>query len=416
MFRSLRYRNFRLFFSGQALSLCGSWIQQTAQAWLVYRLTKDPLMLGLIAFVGQFPVFALGFHAGILVDRWDRLRLVRWTQGLAMVQAAALAVLAIGGWIQVWHVFATSLFLGCVTAVDLPARQVLIGELVDPSDRHNALALNSTVVNITRIVGPALAGLLIGWIGEGGCFALNAVSYLSILIALSLMRGVRQSPAQTPGSAWEEIGNGVAYALGHEPIRAVLLVLGIVSVAGLPLFVLLPVFAEDILRSGARGLGILSSCAGLGATAGALLLARRSSSAGFGEAIVRCALLLGGALVGLAFSKVFWLSGALMWLVGFSAVQVLAGANVVLQELSSDRYRGRVMSFYSMLFIGVSPIGSFLVGGLASRAGVTVTVCLQAAACFAAGLAYWKRLPRLLAGHAAGPPAPAGPDAAVSPI
>ncbi len=408
MFRSLRYRNFRLFFFGQVFSLTGSWIQQTAQAWLVYRLTKDPMMLGLVAFVAQFPVFALGFHAGILVDRWDRLRLVRWTQALAMVLAAVLAVLAMGGWVRVWHVLATSLLLGCVTALDLPARQVLIGELVEPADRHNALALNSTIVNITRIVGPALAGLLIGEIGEGGCFALNAVSYLSILAALSLMRGVRQSPAQTPGSAWEEIGNGLAYALGHEPIRAILLVLGLVSLAGLPLFVLLPIFAEDVLRSGARGLGVLSSCAGLGATVGALALARRRSSTGFGETIARGALLLGGALVGLAFSKAFWLSCVLMWLVGLAAISVLAGSNAVLQELSSDRFRGRVMSFYSMLFIGVSPVGSFLVGGLASRVGVTLTVCLQAAVCAAAGLAYWKRLPRLLAGHATRPPGALG--------
>lgn len=402
MFRSLRYRNFRLFFYGQFLSLIGSWVQQTAQSWLVYRLTKDPLMLGLVAFVGQFPVFLFGFYAGFKVDSSDRLRLVRATQTLCMLQALALAALAITGVVEVWHVFALSLFLGLVYAFDIPGRQVFIGELVDQPDRHNAIALNSTIVNASRIVGPAVAGLLIGWIGEGWCFLLNALSYLSIIAALFMMRDVKQAPSSARGSLWEEVGDGLAYAMGQEPIRIVLGALAAYSLAGLPVFVLLPIFADEVLGSGARGMGVLSAFSGFGATVGALVLARRRSSAGVGAVMGRSLLLFAAALSGLAFSRSFALSCALLWLVGFAAIRVLAGSNMALQELSSDRFRGRVMSFYSMLFIGVSPLGSFMVGSLASRLGVTGTVLIEAAVCALAALWWGPRLRRLL--PAAGPP------------
>lgn len=409
MFRSLDYRNFRLFFYGQFLSLIGSWIQQTAQSWLVYRLTKDPFMLGLVAFVGQFPVFLLGFYAGFKVDQSDHLKLVRWTQAFCMLQAVVLAVLALGGWVQVWHVFVLSLLLGLVYAFDIPARQVLIGELVDAKDRHNAIALNSTIVNASRIVGPALAGLLIGWIGEGWCFALNALSYVSVLVALNRMKDVKQAPSSMKGSLWEEVGDGLAYAMGNEPIRIVLGALAVYSLAGLPLFVLLPVFADDILSSGARGMGVLSSFAGFGATIGALVLARRRSSAGVGGVIGRSLLLFAAAITGLAFSRSFALSCVLLWVVGYAAIRILAGSNMALQELSSDRYRGRVMSFYSMLFIGVSPVGSFMVGSLAKHQGVAATVVVEAAVCAAAALWWGRRLRRLL-------PVPAAPPALPEPV
>ncbi|MEQ1920505.1 MAG: MFS transporter, partial [Elusimicrobiota bacterium] len=242
MFSALSHRNFRLFFFGQFVSLTGSWMQNTAQAWLVYRLTKDPLMLGLVAFVGQFPVFILGFYAGFAVDHADHLRLVKRTQFLAMIQAALLALLTWGGHIQVWHVFALSMGLGVVNAFDMPARQVLIGELVPVDHRHNAIALNSMVVNASRIVGPALAALAIAYAGEGGAFAINALSYVAVLIALRAMRGVRQPPPVEPrGGPWQEIGDGMSYAFTNEPIRLVLLALIVVSVAGLPVYTLMPV-------------------------------------------------------------------------------------------------------------------------------------------------------------------------------
>jgi MFS family permease len=396
MFRSLRSRNFRLFFLGQIFSLTGSWVQQTAQSWLVYRLTKDPLMLGLAAFAGQFPVFLLGFYAGFKVDQIDHLRLVRWTQGLAMTQALILAALAASGLIQVWHVFILALIGGLINAFDMPARQVLIGELVPLENRHNAIALNSTVVNATRIFGPALAGLLIGWSGEGLCFALNGVSFLGVLLALFMIENVRQSSRSLPRPLWEEIGAGLAYVMGHEPIRVLLFLLTAFSLAGLPLYVLLPVFAEDILRSGAQGLGILSSCSGLGATCGALLLAKRSSSRGLSSVITSSLVLFGLALSVFAFTTIFWLSCVLLWIVGWSAIQVLAGVNTLLQDLSSDHFRGRVMSFYAMIFIGLSPLGSFMVGGLASRVGVSETVLAEGLVCIFLGVAYSRSLPAFL--------------------
>jgi MFS family permease len=416
MFRSLKYRNFRLFFYGQFVSLIGSWVQQTAQSWLVYRLTKDPLLLGLVAFVGQFPVFLFGFYAGFIVDRHDHLRIVRLTQTLAMLQAVVLAVLALTGQVRVWHVFALSLFLGIVYSFDIPARQVLIGELVDAENRHNAIALNSMIVNASRIIGPACAGLVIGWTSEGWCFAVNALSYLSVIVALLLMNRVGQAPPRSGGSLWEEVGDGLAYAMGKEPIRLLLGLLAVFSLAGLPVFVLLPVFAEEILRSGARGMGILSSFSGLGATLGALVLAGRRSSAGIGSIVIEGLFLFGLALIGLAFSTSFPLSCGLFFLVGYSAIRVLAGTNMALQELAGDRYRGRIMSFYSMLFIGVSPIGSFMVGGLTSRLGVAPTVCLQAVLCMAAGLLYMRRLPRLLDPLGRPEAPPHRPGAAVAPI
>lgn len=392
MFEALRHRNFRLFFFGQFVSLVGSWMQATASAWLVYRLTKDPLMLGLVAFVGQFPVFVLGFYAGFTIDHADHLRLVKSTQFLAMLQAALLAALTWGGHVSVWHVFALSLTLGVVDAFDMPARHVLIGEMVPVGRRHNAIALNSTIVSAARIIGPAVAGLAIAAVGEAGCFAINALSYVAVLLALAAMREVRQPPASPLGDGWQGVADGLDYAFAREPIRIVLLALGVFSVAGLPIYTLMPVFAVDILHSGAKGFGVLSSFSGLGATIGALALARRRGAAGVGGEIVRGSVGMAAAIAGLAASRHFAVSCLFMVVAGSCAIRVLAGANTALQELSDDRHRGRVMSFYSMVFIGLSPLGSFLVGGLASRLGVVWTAAGMAAALAALAAGYGRRL------------------------
>jgi len=393
MFSALSHRNFRLFFFGQFVSLTGSWMQNTAQAWLVYRLTKDPLMLGLVALVGQLPVLVLGFYAGFAVDHADHLKLVKRTQFLAMAQAAMLALLTWGGQIEVWHVFLLSFGLGTVNAFDMPARQVLIGELVPVEHRHNAIALNSSVVNASRIIGPALAGLAIAYAGEAGCFAFNAVSYVAVLFALKAMRGVRQPPPATPrGGPWMEIGDGMAYAFGHEPIRLMLMALTVMGLVGLPVYTLMPVFAEEVLHSGVKGLGILSSFSGAGAMLGALALARRRGAKGMGATIVSGSAGMSVALAGMAFSRHFWLSCFFMALMGWFTVRVLAGANTALQELSDDRHRGRVMSFFSMIFVGLSPLGSFVAGGLASRFGVAWTTAWMAAGMAALAIGYGKRL------------------------
>lgn len=396
MFTALSHRNFRLFFFGQFVSLTGSWMQITAQAWLVYRLTRDPFMLGLVALVAQLPVLVFGFYAGFAVDHADHLRLVKRTQFLAMIQAALLALLTWGGQIEVWHVFLLSFGLGVVNAFDMPARQVLIGELVPVEHRHNAIALNSTVVNASRIVGPGLAGLAIAYAGEAGCFALNSLSYVAVLFALKAMRDVRQPPPAVPrGGPWQEIGDGMAYAFGHEPIRLVLMALTVMGIVGLPIYTLMPVFAEDVLHSGAKGLGILSSFSGVGAMIGALALARRRGADGVGAAIVSGSAGLSVALAVMAWSTHFWLSCLCMAMIGWFAIRVLAGANTALQELSDDRHRGRVMSFYSMIFIGLSPIGSFVAGGLASRVGVAWTTFGMALGMAALAAGYGRRMRRI---------------------
>jgi MFS family permease len=393
MFDALRHRNFRLFYAGQFVSLIGTWMQSTAQSWLVYRLTKDPLMLGVVALVSQLPVFALGFHAGYLVDRSDHLRLVKRTQFFAMVQAVLMAALCWTGQVRVWHVVALALMLGVVNAFDMPARQVLIGELVPEKDRHNAIALNSTIVNGSRIVGPALAGLAIAWIGEPGCFLLNALSFIAVLASLALMRGVRQPPARTRDEGmWREVGEGLSYAFDREPIRLLLLVLCVYSLVALPIYVLLPVFAEGVLHAGAKGFGWLSSSAGVGATFGALRLARRRFAHGLGGVIAEALVVFSAALLALGFSRNLWLSCALMWVVGWSAIQTLTAANTALQELSDDQHRGRVMGLYAMSFVGLSPIGSFLIGGIAARLGVSWTVVLEGILVAGAAALYGRRL------------------------
>lgn len=392
MFRALRYPNFRLFFLGQSLSLCGSWMQGTAMSWLVYRLTKDPLMLGLVNFVSQFPVFLLGFYTGHLVDRLNHRRIVIVMQIVAMLQAAALAWLTLTGQVALWHIFALSFVLGAVYSLEIPARQVMIGELVEASDRSNALALNSMIVNGSRMLAPAAAGFLIAAAGEGWCFALNAVSYLSVIAGLLLMRGVRQAPSLSQGGAWEEIGNGVAYALSHDGLRVSLGMLVAFSLAALPLYVLLPLFADGILAAGAQGLGLLSSFSGLGSTLGALFLARRRVAADLADWIGKAFCAFGLALMAMALSASLWLSCLLMLLLGLSALVVLAGTNALLQDLSSDRFRGRIMSFYSMIFIGLVPIAGFVVAAVAARTGVRGTAALMAVVCVVAGLAYRHKL------------------------
>lgn len=374
-------------------------MQNTAMAWLVYRMTKDPLIMGLIAFVGQFPVFLFGFYAGAQVDRLNHHRMVVLMQVAAMIQAAMLTVLTLSGRVELWHLFLLTGLMGVINAFDLPVRQVFIGEMVGDADRSNAIALNSTIVNTTRILGPALAGLLIGLYGEGSCFAINTTSYLSILAALFMMTGIPQrglGAAADHCSLWDDIGRGLSYGVAQEPIRLLLLLLTVFSMTGLPIYVLLPVFAEETLHSGAGGLGLLSAASGLGSTFGSLFLARRSNSRGLGTLVMGGLLVFAVALAGFSLSTRFWFSSFMIWLAGFSAILILAGANTLLQELSSERYRGRIMSFYSMIFIGLAPLGSFMFGGIASRLGAGRTVLLQATLCLAAFLFYRKRIPSSL--------------------
>jgi MFS family permease len=379
--RSFRHRDYRLFFSGQFISLVGTWMQQTAQSWLVYRLTGSSLSLGLVGFAGQFPIFVLGIFGGVMADRLNRRTLLVATQAAALLQAAALAWLTLSGQVQVWHVMVLATFLGVVNAVDVPTRQSFIVELVGKDDLHNAIALNSSMFNSARILGPSVAGMLLAAVGEGWCFSLNALSFLAVIACL-LRMGVPRRPA--PGShpsVLTHLREGFAYAWRTREVRAILQLLAVASVIGMSYVVLMPVFAEDVLHSGPRGLGLLMAATGCGSLAGALLLATRRESRGIGRYAYFGVLAFGGSLALFAQSSSFWLSFLLLLPVGFSMIVSMAAANTMLQTLCPDELRGRVMALYSMMFMGMAPFGALLAGSLAHWIGARATVTAGGLAC-----------------------------------
>jgi MFS family permease len=364
-------------------------------SWLVYRLTSSELLLGVIAFAGQFPGLLMAPFAGWLVDHWNRHRIVVMAQMLLMVQATVLAVLVITGRVEVWHLVALAVFSGLVNGADIPARQSLLVRLVGGAeDLPNAIALNSSMFNAARLVGPAVAGVLIGWVGEGPVFVLNALSYIAVLAALLAMR-LPAERAWSSGPVLAHIREGFAYAFGSPPTRDTLILFAFVSLVGVPYVVLLPAFARDVLSGDARTLGALTSCAGLGALAGALWLAARDSLRGIGGLVVRSTGALGVTLVAFASSRAFWLSAVLLVVTGFALMLATASVNTVIQTLVSDRMRGRVMSLYAMAFIGVTPVGSLAGGALATRIGAPWTVAIGGLACVALSVTFRPRLATL---------------------
>lgn len=396
--RALRHRNYRLFFGGQGVSLIGTWMQRIALHWLVYRLTGSAAMLGLVGFTGQLPTFLVAPLAGVLSDRWDLRRLVLVTQVLAMVQALVLAGLTLSGAVAVWHVVVLSIVLGLINAFDIPARQTFVVQMVAaPADLPNAIALNSFLVNGARLLGPSLAGVLISLVGEGTCFLLNGLSYVFVIAALLAMRlaGPRRPPGR--GDVLSGLRQGFRYAFGSAPIRAVLVLLALVSLVGMPYAVLMPVFATDVLGGGPTHgpyiLGFLMAASGLGAVAGALYLAGRRSVAGLDGTIARAALIFGGGLVAFARSEELWLSLGLMVVTGFALMLQMAASNTLLQTIVDDDKRGRVMSFYTVAFMGMAPFGSLLAGTVAERLGAPATLLLGGAVCVLGGLVFAFRLP-----------------------
>jgi len=385
--RALRHRDLRLFFTGQWVSLVGTWMQRVTVSWLVYQMTGSALVLGLIAFANQFPTFIVAPFAGALADRWSRYRMVVAAQVAAMAQAMVLAALVMTGTVQVWHLIALSAVAGLISGMDIPARQALLVRLVSGTeDLPNAIALNSSLFNAARLVGPAIAGMLIGWVGEGPVFVLNAVSYLGVLGALAALRLVEE-PGEPAGPVFRNIARGFVYAFRFVPIRDLLTFLAAFSLVGIPYVVLLPVFATDILGGGAGTLGLLTSSAGLGAVLGALTLASRDTVVGLGRVIVRGSALFGAALVAFAFSEILWLSCSLLVAIGFAVMVVTAAINTMLQTLVDETMRGRVMSLYTMAFIGMSPLGSLAGGAIARRFGAPLAVSLSGLGCLA--LAIW---------------------------
>jgi MFS family permease len=395
--RALQHRNFRLFFAGQLISLIGTWMQFIALSWLVYRLTGSALLLGSVGFAGQIPVFVLASIGGSVADRYSRHRVVIGTQTASMVLAFILAALTLAGVIQIRHIFALSALLGIVNAFDIPTRQAFIVEMVGKEDLMNAIALNSSMFNGARIVGPAIAGILVARIGEGWCFFANGVSYIAVIIGLLLMRLKAVPRPARPGSPLHNFLEGFRFVRSAHLIRAVLVLLGLVSLAGMPYAVLMPIFADRILHSGARGLGILMGATGVGALLGALVLAARSSLRGLGRWVGYACGGFSVSLILFVLSRSFWLSVAFILPAGFCMMVQMASSNTLIQSMVPDELRGRVMAVYSMMFMGMAPFGAFFAGSLAEKLGAPLTVLLGALGCLIGSVVFLARLPGLRA-------------------
>ncbi len=391
--RALRHRNFQLFFGGQMISLTGTWMQSVAQAWLVYRLTKSPLLLGSVGFASQIPVFLFAPVGGITADRTNRQRLVIATQTASMILAGILAFLTLTH-IEVWEIFVLAGLLGVVNAFDIPGRQSFLIDMVGKEDLMNAIALNSSMFNGARVIGPAVAGILVAKIGEGWCFAANAISYVAVIIGLFMMR-VDSPPRSTDHSPLEDIVEGFRWVSQTRIIRALLLLIGLVSLVGMPYTVLMPVFADKILHGGARGLGILMGATGVGALFGALTLAAKTGVKGLGRWVAITCAGLGISLVCFSYSTSFWLSAALLLPAGYSMMLQMACSNTLIQTMVPDQLRGRVMSLYSMMFMGMAPFGAFFGGALAHRFGAPITVASGGVACVLGAIWFGRALPEL---------------------
>ncbi len=393
--RALRHRNFQLFFSGQLISLIGTWMQNVAQSWLVYRLTGSSLLLGAVGFANQIPVFLFAPLGGIVADRKNRHRVVIATQASSLILAFILAGLTLAGKITVWEIFILAALLGVVNAFDIPARQAFIFDMVGKEDLINAIALNSSMFNGARVIGPAIAGVLVASIGEGWCFFANGISYIAVIIGLLLMHiTTAQSPART-GSPIEDVLEGFRFVRHTRPIRALLLLLGLVSLVGSPYAVLMPIFADRILHSGATGLGILMAASGAGALFGALTLAFKSGVRGLGTWVLVASSGFGVSLICFGMSRLLWLSALLLVPLGFSIMVQMASSNTLIQSMVPDHLRGRVMSVYSMMFMGMAPIGALGAGVMADHVGAPLAVAIGGAACIGGSLIFGSRLPSL---------------------
>jgi MFS family permease len=398
LLRALRHRNYRLFFSGQSVSLVGTWITRIATSWLVYRLTGSALLLGVVGFCGQIPTLVLSPFAGVLVDRFDRHRILVITQFFSMLQSLALALLALPGIIKVWEILALQVVQGVINAFDTPARQSFIVDMIeDRADLPNAIALNSSMVNGSRIIGPSIGGIVIAAVGEGWCFMIDAISYLAVIASLMAMRVAQKQRPETVGRVVEELRAGLSYVSRSVPMRSALLLLALVSTMGMPYTVLMPAIAMERLHGGPHTLGFLMTASGLGALAGALYLASRNSVLGLGKAMVLSTITFGVGLAAFSQSRVIWLSLILLPVVGGGMMVETASTNTILQTIVEEGMRGRVMSFYTMAFLGTAPLGSLLAGLLADHIGAPLTILFGGLACVAAGIWFGLRLPSLRA-------------------
>ena len=394
LFRALTFRNYRLFFFGQSISLIGTWMQQVAMSWLVYRLTGSALLLGTVGFTSQFPTFLVAPFAGVLADRSNRRHLLLATQSLAMAQAFLLAYFVLAGSIQVWHIVVLSLLLGLVNGFDIPIRQSFVIEMVEEKQGlANAIALNSSMVNAARLIGPSVAGLLISVLGEGSCFLINGLSYFAVLISLLAMRVSPRPVRQTRSSMLYELREGVSYAFSSVPIRVILMLMALMSLMGMPYAVLMPVFAKEVLHGGPHTYGFLMAASGFGALIGTVYLASRRSVIGLGRLIAIACALFGTGVAAFALSRLLWLSLICLLFSGFGAMVQVAASNTILQTIVDDDKRGRVMSFFTMSFMGMTPFGSLFAGAVAGQIGAPATAQVGGLACLVGALLFAVWLP-----------------------
>jgi len=396
--RALSSRNYRLFFSGQTVSLVGTWITRIATSWLVYRLTGSAFLLGVVSFCGQIPTLLITPFSGVLIDRWNRHTVLIVTQALSMLQSLALAILAFSGTITVTDILVLQLAQGCINAFDTPARQAFVVEMVeDRTYLSNAIALNSTMVNASRIIGPSIGGVIIALAGEGWCFLLDAISYVAVIGSLLAMHITRVQRAPRTTRVWEELRTGMRYIRGSLPIRTALMLLAVVSMMSMPYTVLMPAIATQTLHGGAHTLGFLMTASGVGALIGALYLASRLSVVGLETVSAAATIAFGVGLIGFAVSRVLWLSLAILPVVGAGFMVQMASMNTIIQTLVDERLRGRVMAFYVMAFLGTAPIGSLLAGIVAAKIGSEYTIMFGGSVSVIAGIWFASQLPRLRA-------------------
>jgi MFS family permease len=376
--RALRHRNFRLFFGGQTISLTGTWMTRIATSWLVYRLTKSALLLGTVSFAGQIPTFLFAAFAGVWVDRLNRRQVLVWTQTLSMVQSLSLAALTFSGHITIHWILALAVMQGVINAFDMPGRQSFMVQMVgDRADLGNAIAINSSMVNLSRLIGPSLAGLIIAASNEGWCFLIDGISYIAVIVSLLMMRLDVPAVRRAATSMFIELKEGWSYVSGFLPIRTILMLFAVVSLMGMPFVVLMPVFAAQVLHGGAHTLGFLMGAMGVGALISALSLAARKSVRGLIRMIPLAAVVFGLGLIGFGLSRVFWLSMFMVFVAGMGMMQGMAASNTIIQTLVSEDKRGRVMSYYTMAFMGMAPFGSLLAGTMAHAMGAPWTVIVN---------------------------------------
>jgi MFS family permease len=396
IFRALEHRNYRLFFCGQSISLIGTWMQQVAVAWLVYRLTNSPFLLGVAGFTGQIPTFIFSPFAGVFADRHNRRNMLLVTQTLSLIQASILAGLILTNHVNVWHIIALSAILGVINSFDIPIRQSFTVEMVtNRDDLSNAIALNSSMVNAARLIGPSIAGILIASVGEGMCFLVNAISYLAVIISLLMMNVAEKKIQTNRRHILTELKEGIVYAFNFSPIKYILLLLALISLMGVPYQVLMPVFARDIFHGGPHTLGFLVAMSGTGALIGAIYLASRKSIRGLGNIIALSAGLFGIGIILFSLSKILWGSMLILLVCGFGMMVNMAASNTVLQTIVEEDKRGRVMSFYTMSFMGMAPFGSLFAGGIASRIGAPHTLLVGGACCVIGAALFALKLPSL---------------------